>query len=540
LGETGRQPQIVGLLQRETEGNVFFLVEVVRALAEEAGRLDKIGHMTLPEHVFAGGIRKIIQRRLNRVPRESRVLLEFAAVIGRQLDLALLKQIAPDTDLDRWLTDCANAAVLDVDADMWRFAHDKLRDGMLNELTDAEQQVLHRRVAQAMEALYGASPQHTVALAYHWGEAGDAGKEEYYTTLAGQQALSSGAFREAAMFLQRALLLVSQPKAARPDQLDQKEIELKARLAEAYLGFGRYEDAQRLYNENLAVYRAAQHQQGTADMLCKLGDVALALAAPEAARDLYEQALEIYRAIGDQGSVARALNSLGNVAYELGEQTSAKALFQESLNLARELGDQWGMAGSLSKAGGGSGAAQQEARRAALLSTLDAQHSAGDQPGIADTLQALGALAHEIGDLGEAQQLYRRSLTIRRALNQPDDVLHLLDQLGRVATAARAYADARGYLREALSQAAGARQMAQVMRVLGNLAGLYAAEDRHEQALELIAFVISHPDTDEETQNRVEGLLVELEDQVAPKLIEGAWERGKSRQFDDLLRETLR
>ncbi|MCP5094324.1 MAG: AAA family ATPase [Chloroflexi bacterium] len=39
LGEIGQQPEVLALLQRETEGNAFFAVEVVRALAEEAGRL---------------------------------------------------------------------------------------------------------------------------------------------------------------------------------------------------------------------------------------------------------------------------------------------------------------------------------------------------------------------------------------------------------------------------------------------------------------------------------------------------------------------
>jgi predicted ATPase len=37
IGEGGQQPQVVELLQRETEGNVFFIVEVMRALAEDAG-----------------------------------------------------------------------------------------------------------------------------------------------------------------------------------------------------------------------------------------------------------------------------------------------------------------------------------------------------------------------------------------------------------------------------------------------------------------------------------------------------------------------
>src|SRR5262249_375210 len=57
LGETGSQANVLELIQRETEGNAFFIVEVVRALAEEAGHLDDIGRSTLPAQVFAGGIK---------------------------------------------------------------------------------------------------------------------------------------------------------------------------------------------------------------------------------------------------------------------------------------------------------------------------------------------------------------------------------------------------------------------------------------------------------------------------------------------------
>src|SRR5215213_9668441 len=59
LGEAGQQPQVVALLARETEGNAFFMVEVARALAEEAGSLAKIGGTMLPASVIAGGVRQL-------------------------------------------------------------------------------------------------------------------------------------------------------------------------------------------------------------------------------------------------------------------------------------------------------------------------------------------------------------------------------------------------------------------------------------------------------------------------------------------------
>src|SRR5262249_11833679 len=109
LGETtGRQSELTELLARETEGNVFFVVEVLRALAEEAGQLEQIGMATLPAHVFSGGMKAIVRRRLNRVPTSARSLLQAAAVAGRQIDPVLLGAIEAQSDVDNWLSTCAD------------------------------------------------------------------------------------------------------------------------------------------------------------------------------------------------------------------------------------------------------------------------------------------------------------------------------------------------------------------------------------------------------------------------------------------------
>ncbi len=83
LGDVGQQPEVLTLLQRETEGNAFFLVEVVRALAEKAGRLKAIGEMTLPEQLLPEGIQTIIEQRLTYIPVKAQALLQLAAVAGQ-------------------------------------------------------------------------------------------------------------------------------------------------------------------------------------------------------------------------------------------------------------------------------------------------------------------------------------------------------------------------------------------------------------------------------------------------------------------------
>jgi len=67
LGETsGRRADLVQFIQQHTEGNIFFVVETVRALAEEAGTLGAVGTIELPDNLVAVGVQDVIQRRLSR------------------------------------------------------------------------------------------------------------------------------------------------------------------------------------------------------------------------------------------------------------------------------------------------------------------------------------------------------------------------------------------------------------------------------------------------------------------------------------------
>jgi predicted ATPase len=233
LGEAGREPKIVELLQRETEGNIFFLVEVVRALAESAGRLDRVGAMKLPSKVFAGGMQVAVQRRLSRIPPAAYPLLQAAAVFGRELDLNILRALDAQLNLDEWLTLCSAAAVLDVQDERWRFAHDKLREGLLLNLPDDLRPVLHRQVAEAVETIYPHKTEYAVKLAYHWANAGDLDKERHYSALAGERARHDGRFTEATTLLERALeLSISNPVM--------EQVQLKLSLGEAYSGLGKY------------------------------------------------------------------------------------------------------------------------------------------------------------------------------------------------------------------------------------------------------------------------------------------------------------
>ncbi len=233
--ESGRRADLIAFLQHHTEGNVFFMVETMRALAEEAGQLHAVGTIALPDNLVAVGVRNVIQRRLDRIAEADHYLLRIAALVGRQLDLALLKVVAPATDIDSWLDRCA--VVFEAQGTNWRFAHDKLREGVLQSISQHERRALHLLIAQSLEQLYADDPDHTVQQAYHWGQAGHSEREAHYSMLAGQQALKQGTTPEAQRLLERAETL-------RPllNWTPLQQARLARDLAQAYYNAGRLSD----------------------------------------------------------------------------------------------------------------------------------------------------------------------------------------------------------------------------------------------------------------------------------------------------------
>ena len=232
LGEVGENPELIAFLNTESEGNPFFIVEILRALAEEVGTLGGVAGHELPAHILTGGVRSILLRRIAQTPGWARPLLELAAVAGRVLDLALLAssraaEALGDRLLDRWLAWCAELSLLEIADQRWRFSHDKIRECLLEELRAANRlKMLHREAALALEKSHAGaeSGEHLLARANHLLEAVPliAAEEALAVALpAARRALQQLAFSEAVGLLERALAVM---EAGAPDDRDLYEL----------------------------------------------------------------------------------------------------------------------------------------------------------------------------------------------------------------------------------------------------------------------------------------------------------------------------
>ena len=207
---------------RETDGNPFFVAEMLRNLSEsgvirqdDTGRwvaADSRGAIALPQ-----SIRAVIGTRVSRLGDEAIRLLSTAAVIGREFDLEVLAE-STQTDEDSLidLLEEAHRASLVNELDRtgrYSFSHALVQHTLYEDLGATRRTRVHRSVGEAIERLYGENSEDKVGdLARHFFLATrptDVDKAVAYARRAGQVALAALAPDEAVRYFSQALELAA-------------------------------------------------------------------------------------------------------------------------------------------------------------------------------------------------------------------------------------------------------------------------------------------------------------------------------------------
>jgi class 3 adenylate cyclase/tetratricopeptide (TPR) repeat protein len=215
--------ELARTLARETEGNPFFIGEVITHLMESGlivhrdGRwqgtisVDQIG---IPE-----GIRDVVGRRLSRLSDKANDTLRTAAVVGRDFSLAVVADVTGESedDLLQRVEEALRAQLVHEVPDApgrMTFAHALVRSTLLEELSTTRRVRLHLKVGEVLER----DPRSSAAeLAYHFAEAAAAGATEQavrHGLRAAQEARHRLAYDEAVRFCDMALEAID---AADPD-----------------------------------------------------------------------------------------------------------------------------------------------------------------------------------------------------------------------------------------------------------------------------------------------------------------------------------
>ena len=190
-------------VHRETEGNPFFVEEVLKALIErgsvrrESGRWRRcdMDQMLIPQSV-----KEAIGNRLDRVSQDTNDVLRVCAILGKVFTFEELSAAAEqneDTLLDA-LDEAVGAQLIAAGSGAsFSFTHDKIREVLYEELNPIRRRRLHRHVAEGLEQHCTRSQCAVEKLAHHYIQAGDHQRGLEYAKQAAAEAVRVFAFDEA-------------------------------------------------------------------------------------------------------------------------------------------------------------------------------------------------------------------------------------------------------------------------------------------------------------------------------------------------------
>ena len=220
-------------IHKETEGNPFFVAEILRHLVE-TGAISKVEGTWVgnPETIAENlpeGVREVIGRRLGRLTGDCNRMLTVASAMPGGFSVEVIADVL-SIDEDQTLDVLDEALAAQVlrerreERGTYEFSHALIRQTLYAELSTPRRVRLHRQIASALETRHGGEAD-LGELAYHCFQSapgGDVPKAIDYATRAAERARAQAAHEETARFYDmaiQALELAEDPDTERRAEL---------------------------------------------------------------------------------------------------------------------------------------------------------------------------------------------------------------------------------------------------------------------------------------------------------------------------------
>ena len=270
LRETLLPEEIHSIIIRKTEGNPFFIEEIIRSFIDEGiievndGKFivtDKINNVNIPET-----INEAILSRVDKLDEKTRELLNTASVMGRNFYYKVLEE-ATDTieELDDRLAYLSDVQLISESKKKqeveYLFKHALAQQLTYDTLIQQSRKDLHQKIAKSIEKVFARNiNEYYSTLAYHYEKAENKEKTEEYLVKAGDEALRTGASSEALNFYEDALAMI--PENKRENKSDPKVWDLEVNIAHLYRVTGKNKEAAEQYIGLLRKYSNHNFSKG--------------------------------------------------------------------------------------------------------------------------------------------------------------------------------------------------------------------------------------------------------------------------------------
>ena len=454
--KTKPDAEFVNRLYAHTEGNIFFVIESLRALAE----------MPLPEGALPlpGNVRSLIASRLGELSAAAREWITIAAVAGRAFDFDLVchaggmdeetaLQAVDELLLRGFLREGSGGIERD-----YEFVHHLVQSVTYTAIHRRRRQRLHRLIGETMECLYADPGANAPAMAHHFDIGGVAEKAIHYYGLAAQQAAAVFAWQEAERHQGRMLHLLEQldPDCTRRDCLHWRQQVLADRALARFLQARLTER-----DADLAALDALAETSGDVHIRVQaLSQRARYLnldAQYEKAIAVTQEGLDLANHLHDTAAQCYLLTQKGFAYYFLGQPQPALIALESALEMTPETDRETRrhITHILSYVHFHLG---NYARSVAYLQASYAHHQAsGDYNGVAWAGLDIGAAYREMGRLTEAAQYLTEHLHLAQRIGARSAEAYGLIQLGSWQLCHGSYATAVDLFQQAISTQQGLR-----------------------------------------------------------------------------------
>ena len=397
------EPLLIDIILAQTDGNPFFVEELLEAL-RETGRLSwgEDGGWNLSEEALRalyhagcllGGksswslapdasavagvlglsdnIHDLVQSRLDRLDDAHQLTMKVASVIGRDFELNLLAAVHPAGADPRALEEQMEAITARdlvrlsqaTPVRTYSFKHHITQEVMYEILPGNQQRTLHGAVGEALE---GWQPEAVERLAYHFSRSTRVDRAVFYLDRAGYKAQRAYANQIALRYYDQALTfenrwewhehkaevlhILGQPQEER-EALETLQMAPGAPAYSVNYHWGRYYEAtadflqaQGCLETALAASREKEDRLGQVRCLSGLGGIATRQGDFSGAQIWYDRARDLLardgaRAADKATALVRVLNGLGIAHAQQEHFTEASACWEEALHISRDSGN---------------------------------------------------------------------------------------------------------------------------------------------------------------------------------------------------------
>jgi class 3 adenylate cyclase/tetratricopeptide (TPR) repeat protein len=344
LGDGAELEALKRLIIEKTEGNPFFMEEMVQTLYED-GALARNGTVnltsSLSELKIPPTVQGILAARIDRLPSAEKELLQTLSVIGKEFPLNLVRAVtgSPDARLLSMLDDLQAAEFIyeqPAAGDFeYTFKHALTQQVAYQSVLMERRKALHERTASALETIHaGQLDEHLVELSYHYGQSANLAKAIDFLWRAASQASQRSLYSETIGYVNRALELLAAMPEGEARVRDELKLQMGLGIAlMAAKGFSS-EDVERTFSRASELARklndpSQQSQrfgaiQGVWGFHFSRGDV-------NAALKVAEEAMTLAQAVDDAGISKFAHYALGASLQQAGELIRAREKLETAL-----------------------------------------------------------------------------------------------------------------------------------------------------------------------------------------------------------------